>query len=144
MSAFGGDAVCLHASAVAIAGKGLLILGASGAGKSTLALELIGRGASLVADDRTIIEWTGSQAILKCPPAISGRIEARFIGLLAAKPHSPVPLQLVVDLDRTETERLPPSREWRHDEITAPLLYRAPHSGFPAALQHYMLWGRYD
>ncbi len=42
----------LHASAVAVDGRGCLITGASASGKSTLALEMIALGAELVADDR--------------------------------------------------------------------------------------------
>ena len=44
--------VNIHASCVAIGGKGVLLLGDSGAGKSDLALRLIDEGARLVADDR--------------------------------------------------------------------------------------------
>ena len=45
----------LHATAVAVAGRGLLIRGASGSGKSGLALEMMARGAQLVSDDRVIV-----------------------------------------------------------------------------------------
>ena len=45
----------IHAGAVGIGGRGLLILGPSGAGKSALALALMGLGARLVADDRVIL-----------------------------------------------------------------------------------------
>ena len=41
----------VHATAVAIAGSGVLIRGASGSGKSDLALRLIDRGAILISDD---------------------------------------------------------------------------------------------
>ena len=44
--------IILHASCVALAGRGLLIRGAPGSGKSTLALTLMGLGADLVGDDR--------------------------------------------------------------------------------------------
>jgi len=42
----------IHASCVAVDGKGLLITGASGSGKSALALQLMAFGAHLIADDR--------------------------------------------------------------------------------------------
>ena len=45
----------LHASAVALDGRGALLLGASGAGKSGLALRLMALGARLVADDRVLL-----------------------------------------------------------------------------------------
>ena len=43
--------VNLHASCIAVHGRGVLILGPSGAGKSSLALQLMALGADLVADD---------------------------------------------------------------------------------------------
>lgn len=102
----------LHATAVARSGRGLLILGASGAGKSALALDLMSRGAQLVADDRTCLGRRGAALIAWSPPAILGRIEARNIGILAAEPAPPTPVALVVDLDRTPSDRLPESRRW--------------------------------
>ena len=50
----------LHATTVALAGQGVLILGPSGSGKSGLALQLMAMGAELVADDRTIVTARGS------------------------------------------------------------------------------------
>ena len=44
----------MHATTVALRGRGLLILGPSGSGKSTLALQLMAVGARLVADDGPI------------------------------------------------------------------------------------------
>jgi hypothetical protein len=46
----------LHASAVAVDGRALLLLGTSGAGKSSVALQLTARGATFVADDVTALE----------------------------------------------------------------------------------------
>lgn len=45
----------LHACAVEIGGRAVLIAGAAGAGKSTLAAELIARGARFVADDLSVV-----------------------------------------------------------------------------------------
>jgi serine kinase of HPr protein (carbohydrate metabolism regulator) len=41
----------IHATTVAIAGRGVMIEGQSGSGKSDLALRLIDRGGRLVSDD---------------------------------------------------------------------------------------------
>ncbi|RMD94668.1 MAG: hypothetical protein D6811_02350, partial [Alphaproteobacteria bacterium] len=91
----------LHASAVGLEGRGVLILGASGAGKSSLALELMARGAALVADDRVWLTRRGTAVILTPPAAIAGRIEARGVGLLGAA-WRPAELAVAVDLDRPE------------------------------------------
>lgn len=97
----------LHASAVAIAGRGLLILGAPGSGKSALAAGLIARGARLVADDRVVVAAAADGLTLAPPEPLAGLIEARGIGLLRLAHEAPVPLALAVDLDRAPAGRLP-------------------------------------
>lgn len=137
-------AVVLHASTVAFRGRGVLISGRSGSGKSALALELMALGAELVADDRTAVTVRDGRAIATCPATISGRIEARFVGLLNAYAQGPVPLALVVDLDVTEDQRLPPFR-WREIAgIRLPLLHNIAQRYFPAAIRQYLLQGRRD
>ncbi|WP_137699464.1 HPr kinase/phosphorylase [Marimonas lutisalis] len=134
----------LHASCVAHHGRGVLILGAAGRGKSALALDLMSRGAELVADDRVIVTRRGETLVASCPPAISGRIEARFVGILAARPAPPVPLALVVDLDREEPERLPPRRATNLLGLPLPLVHNAGMPHLPAAILQYLLAGRTD
>lgn len=101
----------VHASCVSLAGQGLLILGPSGAGKSTLALQLMGLGAVLVADDQVALRREGDQVLAEAPPRLCGLIEARGVGLLRADAVGPVPLVLVVDLAEAEPDRLPPHRQ---------------------------------
>ena len=48
-------AVPLHASAVTIDVRGIILCGTSGAGKSTLTASLIGQGAQFIGDDLTIL-----------------------------------------------------------------------------------------
>ena len=50
-----GQETALHATCVAIDGRGVVLTGASGAGKSGLGLQLIDGGAMLVSDDVTAI-----------------------------------------------------------------------------------------
>lgn len=107
-----GGATRLHASAVAVDGRGCLITGASGAGKSTLAIEMIAMGAELVADDRVDVRCANGGLLISAPPAIAGMIEARGAGLLRLSARPEAPLALIVDLDRSEPERLPEPR-WR-------------------------------
>ena len=97
----------MHGSAVAFAGRGVLILGASGSGKSALALRLVGRGAALVADDRVWIERRGGALVARAPEATVGLIEARGFGLLRVASVPEAPLLLAVDLDRAPAARMP-------------------------------------
>lgn len=99
----------LHASAVSVAGRGLLITGAPGAGKTTLALEMIALGARLIADDRVEARpGPAGDLRLSAPPAIAGLVEVRGFGLARLPALADVPLVLIADLDRAAAERLPP------------------------------------
>lgn len=128
----------MHASSVAVAGAAVLIIGRSGAGKSSLALRMIALGAMLVSDDRTRLEKHGEVVFADAPEAIRGRLEARFVGILSMHSAGPTPVRLVVDLDQTETERLPPVR---HREILGckvPVLHNSTTDHFSAALMQYL------
>ena len=73
----------VHASAVAIDGRAVLIGGLSGTGKSDLALRLIDRGAILVSDDYTRRAAVGRPAASPPrPPTIIGKIEMRGVGIV--------------------------------------------------------------
>lgn len=132
----------VHATAISVDGKGLLIRGASGSGKSSLALEMISLGASLVADDQTELRRQEDGVIASCPAAIAGQIEARGIGILNAIPVGPTPLAAVLDLDTAESDRLPPFRETVLLGQSLPLLHKAGITTFPAALMQYLKQGR--
>lgn len=96
----------IHATTVAIGGRGVLISGPSGSGKSDLALRLIDRGAVLVADDRTRVWRAGDRLFAGVPDTISGKLEVRGLGILDLERVGEVPLALCVSLGE-ETERLP-------------------------------------
>lgn len=135
------DSLTLHATAVAIGGRGVLIVGASGSGKSSLALEMMVRGASLVADDRVILRHGQDGITMSCPDPLRGMIEARGIGILYAEPVPEAALCLVVDMDRTETARMPPERMTRYLDRDIPLLHNVASGHFPAALVQYLKAG---
>jgi hypothetical protein len=99
----------IHATCVAIGGKGVLLLGASGAGKSDLALRLIDDGAQLVADDRTLLFSKNGVLHAKAPPSIKGLLEIRGVGIVALPARPSVQLVLAVRLGR-EGARLPGPR----------------------------------
>lgn len=129
----------LHASAVAVGGRGVLITGASGSGKSALALDLISRGAVLVADDGVSVRALpeGGGLWMSAPAAIAGQIEARGIGILRL-PATEARAAAVVTLDDTETARLPEARDIVIAGVTLPLFAKVESPAFPAMLLAYL------
>jgi HPr kinase/phosphorylase len=130
-----GAQTALHASAVAVGEHALLITGAAGAGKTTLALEMIAFGADLIADDRVLVRPGDDGRIwLSPPPNLAGLAELRGFGLirLAARPRAA--LCLIADLDRAESERMPPRRQRVVSGIACPLMLCKGRRGLAAAL----------
>ncbi len=132
----------LHATTVAWDGRGVLIRGASGAGKSALGLELLALGARLVADDRTELTREDERLMARCPAAIRGLIEARGLGLLRVDAAEDAEITAVIDLGRTETERLPPWREETILGVRLPVLHKPLNGPFAAAILQYLKGGR--
>jgi HPr kinase/phosphorylase len=133
----------LHATCVAVDGRGLLILGPSGAGKSALAVRLIALGAQLVSDDRTVVTAIGDRLVATCPnPALHGLIEARGIGILRAPGCDSSELALAIDLGQPEPDRLPPRRTVTILGIPLALVLHPQNDHFPDALMLYLRHGR--
>ncbi|TNC49364.1 serine kinase [Rubellimicrobium rubrum] len=132
----------LHASTVAWRGRGILIRGASGSGKSALALDLMALGARLVADDRTELHAGDGAVVARCPAAIRGLIEARCVGLLKARTVEEALVALVVDLDQTEAQRLPPWRDVTLLGVPLPCLHKPATGHFAPAILQYVKAGR--
>lgn len=132
----------VHATTVAIDGRGLLLTGRSGTGKSSLALSLMALGAVLVADDQTILTSTQGRLVATCPLQLRGMIEARGLGLLNAPTTPQAEIVLCADLDLVETERLPPHRQVTFLGHRIDLVHRGGNGHFHAALLHYMRYGR--
>ncbi|MDT9597741.1 HPr kinase/phosphorylase [Sphingosinicella rhizophila] len=101
-----GESILLHASCIAIGGRGVLISGPSGSGKSDLALRLIDRGATLVSDDYVLVHAKGGRLVASAPERIAGKIEIRGLGLIHFPALDDVPVCLLADLERP-IERLP-------------------------------------
>ncbi|MEE4206306.1 MAG: serine kinase [Erythrobacter sp.] len=101
----------LQASAVAIAGRAVLIEGKPGSGKSSLALALIDRGAGLIGDDGVTLSRGADGGLIAAPPPhIAGLIEVRGIGIVQLEPAPPAPVALILALPSPgdpPPERLP-------------------------------------
>ena len=104
----------IHASAVLVGARAVLIRGPAGSGKSRLALNLI-RAASngqlifalLVADDRVHVEAAHDRLIVRPPAALAGLLEVRGLGIQQV-PYEPMAVvSWVVDLDVAEPMRIP-------------------------------------
>jgi HPr kinase/phosphorylase len=109
------DAPTIHASAVLVGAKAVLIRGPSGSGKSRLAWDLAQAAeqgtltfARLVADDRVHVEVHAGRLLVRPAPALAGLIEIYGLGIrrLAFEPMAAV--GLIVDLAAADADRLPP------------------------------------
>ena len=132
------ESVILHASAVSVKGRGLLIIGPSGSGKSALALQLMAWGADLVADDRTDVFLEAGRLMARCPPTLSGLIEARGVGILRVPSTLPVEITLVADLGQPEPDRLPPQATVTILGQFCPLVHGKGNDHFPASVLCYL------
>jgi hypothetical protein len=108
------ESASVHASAVLVGSRGVLIRGPAGAGKSRLALALIGaaeagliRFARLIGDDRVQLSASNGRLLARPAAELAGLIEVRGVGICAL-PHEPVAvLGWVIDLAADESPRLP-------------------------------------
>ncbi len=100
--------VLVHATCIALQGRGVLLRGAPGAGKSDLALRLIEGGASLVADDRVSLASEDGRLVAAPPAPIAGLLEVRGVGIVSMDHLPRCPVDLVVDLVAPHAiERMP-------------------------------------
>ena len=110
----------LHATCVAVGGRGVLITGPSGGGKSDLALRLIDRGATLVSDDQVKIAAYEGVLYASAPATIAGRIEVRGIGIVDMAHAGPTPVALRIDL-MLPVDRMPEPAACHYCGIEVPL-----------------------
>jgi HPr kinase/phosphorylase len=122
----------VHASAVLVGDRAVLIRGPSGAGKSRLAFDLILAGRSgqvpaavLVGDDRVYLDTVGEQLWVRPAVELAGKIEIRGLGIRRCDFVGEAAVGLVVDLAAGDAERLP-SSEALEIRLNGVLLPRIP------------------
>ena len=105
----------VHATAVRVGERAVLIRGPSGAGKSRLAFNLILAGragqlppAILVGDDRVHLDTVGGELRVRPAPELAGLIEIRGLGIRRCDFVNEAVVGLVVDLAAGDAARLPP------------------------------------
>jgi HPr kinase/phosphorylase len=115
-----GPEATVHASAVLVGDRAVLIRGPSGAGKSRLAFDLIlaaraGQipAAVLVGDDRVTLETVQDHLVVRPASPLAGLIEIRGLGIRRCEAIGKAVIGLVVDLDADDAERLPPPEALR-------------------------------
>ena len=109
------EAPSVHASAVMVGNRAVLIRGPSGSGKSRLAFDLILAGrtgqispAILVGDDRVHLAVHGDHLVVRPSQRLAGLIEIRGLGIRRCAFAAEAVVGLVVDLAAQDAERLPP------------------------------------
>ena len=104
----------IHASAVKVGDRAVLIRGPSGSGKSRLAFDLILAGRSgqlppaiLVGDDRVCLDTGGGELWVRPARELAGLIEVRGLGIRHCDFVERASVGLVVDLAAADAARLP-------------------------------------
>ncbi len=118
----------LHASAVAIDGRAILVCGASGAGKSSFAAALIGQGGQLISDDLSVLTFDSGGRACVLPGRTTIRLFPELAWLLGSDPGpcevsdggklrfrprhaggmAPIPIGALIHLDASDSA-IPPA-----------------------------------
>jgi len=136
----------IHASAVLVGARAVLIQGPSGSGKSRLALALLEAArngtlpfARLIADDRADIEAVHGRLLVRPAASLAGLIEVRGLGIRRVAYEPVAVVGLLVDLAAADAARLPePAVQSRQIErITLPrLAVAAGQDALPLVLSY--------
>jgi HPr kinase/phosphorylase len=77
--------ITTHGVLLDVLGVGVLLIGESGIGKSDCALDLIGRGHRLIADDSVLLRRIGKRVFGEAPPLTRDHLEIRGLGIINAR-----------------------------------------------------------
>lgn len=104
----------IHASAVLVGARAMLIRGPAASGKSRLALALLNAGAAgllplarLVTDDRAHVEAVNGRLLVRAPDPLKGLVEIRGVGIRRLPFEPLAAVGWVVDLAASDADRLP-------------------------------------
>lgn len=132
--------VNIHACAVVLRDRGIVIAGEPGAGKTQLALALICRAGAggafgrLVSDDQVFLSVHHGRLLCVAPKTIAGLVEVRGIGPCPVGHEPGVPLDLLVRLvARNAAERFPEQQTEELLGCAVPVLKLAAGDGEAAA-----------
>jgi serine kinase of HPr protein (carbohydrate metabolism regulator) len=139
--------ISIHASAVLVGDRAVLIRGPSGSGKSRLVFDLILAAqagqlpeAMLVADDRAFLDMTDDGQLRVRPvPELVGLLEIRGLGIRRLDCATAAIVGLVVDLDAHDAARLPDAEAMRirlHDVEIPRIPVGSGFSPLPLVVAH--------
>ncbi len=129
------DSATVHASAVLVGARAVLIQGAAGSGKSRLALDLIDAAACgllpfarLIGDDRVHLSAAHGRLLVRPAARLAGLLEVRGLGIRRVPYEELAVVGLVMELGASDAERLPAAaaRITEIAGITIPRLSAAP------------------
>ncbi len=131
----------IHGCAISLHGQGVLILGESGSGKSTLCLELIDRGAKLVADDQVLLHVHHNQLYATAPDILAEVIELRGLCPIRLEPErclSSMSVDVIIRLEAECARVLDPDLKEVLCAIALPLIpVNRKDSALALKLNHY-------
>ena len=123
------DDSTIHASAVLVGAKAVLIRGPAGSGKSQLVWNLliaadqgIFRFARLVGDDRVHVECSAGRLLARPPQALAGMIEIHGLGIRRVAFEALAAVGMVVDLAAADASRHPEAGSTVIAGVTLPRL----------------------
>lgn len=126
----------VHATALVLGERGILIRGPSGAGKSRLARLLIAEAGRrrcfgrLVGDDRVALERRHGRVLVRGHPDVAGLLECRHEGVITVPFEAVCVVGRVLDLSPEPLDRLPDDGESRTELLGVVL----PRLRLPAGL----------
>ena len=106
----------LHATAIAVGSRAVVIRGPSGSGKSDLAFRclalptsaLLTSPAKLVSDDQVLLTRNGLSLAVTAPQTLLGKLEVRGLGILEVDPELDAKAVLIADIvEPRDMERYP-------------------------------------